>query len=138
MSKDKNALAELFAACWEDEALEARLLSDPKSLLAEYDMPVPDDMVVKVVGNAGDCVHVNLPASAGGHMDLSDDELIDDTYPSVDNAAGGFLHGPQGAALWWRCGLSMVILFYRTAADLMTGPGVLERHVHITNVVESD
>ena len=82
MTDRKNALARLFAACWKDEALKARFMSDPKAVLAEYDMPVPDGIDVKVVENADDCVHITLPAApAGGVGDLSDDEL--------SNAAGG-------------------------------------------------
>ena len=75
MTKQKNALAQLFAACWKDEALKARFMSDPKAVLAEYEMPVPDNMDVKVVENADDCVHITLPAPPDGHMDLSDGEL---------------------------------------------------------------
>ena len=81
MTEQKNALARLFAACWKDEALKARFMSDPKAVLAEYDMPVPENMDVKVVENADDCVHITLPAPPAGDMDLSDDEL--------SNAAGG-------------------------------------------------
>jgi hypothetical protein len=86
VTDQKNALAGLFAACWKDESLKARFMSDPKSVLAEYDMPVPDGIEVKVVENAGDCVHITLPAPPAGHGDLSDDEL--------SNAAGG-LHTPM-------------------------------------------
>jgi hypothetical protein len=81
MTEQKNALAQLFAACWKDEALKARFMRDPKAVLAEYDMPVPDGIDVKVVENADDCVHITLPAAPGGAGDLSDDEL--------SNAAGG-------------------------------------------------
>ena len=81
MTEQKNALAQLFAACWKDEALKARFMADPKAVLAEYDMPVPDNLDVKVVENADDCVHITLPAPPAGHMDLSDDEL--------SKAAGG-------------------------------------------------
>ncbi len=81
MTEQKNALAQLFAACWKDEALKARFMSDPKAVLAEYDMPVPENMDVKVVENADDCVHITLPAPPNGHMDLSDEELA--------GAAGG-------------------------------------------------
>jgi hypothetical protein len=81
MTEQKNALAQLFAACWKDEALKARFMSDPKAVLAEYDMPVPDGIDVKVVENADDCVHITLPAAPGGSGDLSDDEL--------GHAAGG-------------------------------------------------
>ena len=81
MTEQRNALAQLFAACWKDEALKARFMSDPKAVLAEYDMPVPDGIDVKVVENADDCVHITLPAPPAGDMDLSDDEL--------SSAAGG-------------------------------------------------
>ena len=42
MTEQKNQLASLFAACWKDESLKARFMADPKAVLAEYDMPVPD------------------------------------------------------------------------------------------------
>ena len=82
MTEQKNQLASLFAACWKDEALKARFMADPKAVLAEYDMPVPENIDVKVVENADDCVHITLPAPPAGDMELSDDEL--------SNAAGGF------------------------------------------------
>jgi hypothetical protein len=85
MTEQKNALAQLFAACWKDEALKARFMRDPKSVLAEYDMPVPDGIDVKVVENADDCVHITLPAPPSSSGDLSDDEL--------SNAAGGSKRG---------------------------------------------
>ena len=81
MTEQKNALAQLFAACWKDEALKARFMSDPKSVLKDYGLEVPDGMDVKVVENADDCVHITLPAAPAGSGDLSDDEL--------SNAAGG-------------------------------------------------
>jgi len=81
MTEQKNQLASLFAACWKDEALKARFMADPKAVLAEYDMPVPDGMDVKVVENADNCVHITMPAPPSGHMELSDEEL--------SNAAGG-------------------------------------------------
>jgi hypothetical protein len=56
MTEQKNQLASLFAACWKDEALKARLMSDPKAVLAEYGMQVPDAMDVKVVENADNFV----------------------------------------------------------------------------------
>ena len=85
MTEQKNALAQLFAACWKDEALKARFMSDPKAVLAEYDMPVPDGIDVKVVENADDCVHITLPAAPAGAGDLSDEDL--------SNAAGGLQLG---------------------------------------------
>ena len=82
MTEQKNQLASLFAACWKDEALKARLMADPKAVLAEYDMPVPDGMDVKVVENSDNCVHITMPMAPDGHHDLSDEEL--------SAAAGGF------------------------------------------------
>ena len=79
MTEQKNGLAQLFAACWKDEALKARFMSDPKAVLKEYGLDVPDGIDVKVVENADDCVHITLPAKPSG--DLSDEEL--------SKAAGG-------------------------------------------------
>ena len=81
MTEQKNALAQLFAACWKDEALKARFMADPKAVLKEHGLDVPDGMDVKVVENADDCVHITLPAPPAGDHDLSDSEL--------GNAAGG-------------------------------------------------
>ena len=81
MTEQKNALAQLFSACWKDEALKQRFMADPKAVLAEYGMPVPDDMDVNVVENTDTTVHITMPAPPSGGMDLSDDEL--------SNAAGG-------------------------------------------------
>ena len=81
MTEQKNALAELFAACWKDEALKARFMADPKAVLAEYGMAVPEGMNIKVVENSDSHVHITLPMPPAGDNDLSDDEL--------SNAAGG-------------------------------------------------
>ena len=81
MTEQKNALAQLFAACWKDEALKSRFMSDPKAVMAEYDMPVPDNLDVKVVENADNTVYVTMPAPPAGYEALSDNEL--------SNAAGG-------------------------------------------------
>ena len=81
MTEERNQLADLFAACWKDETLKQRFMSDPKAVLAEYGMPVPDDMDVNVVENTDTTVHITMPAPPNGGMDLSDEEL--------SNAAGG-------------------------------------------------
>ena len=81
MTEQRNQLAALFAACWKDEALKQRFMADPKAVLAEYGMDVPDGMAVNVVENTDNTVHITMPAPPSGSMDLSDDEL--------SNAAGG-------------------------------------------------
>jgi len=85
MTEQKNALAELFTACWKDEALKARFMADPKAVLKEHGMDVPEGIDVKVVQNADDCVHITLPAPPAASDELSDDDL--------DQASGGFLVG---------------------------------------------
>ena len=81
MTEQRNQLADLFAACWKDEALKQRFMADPKAVLAEYGMDVPDGMDVNIVENTDNTVHITMPAPPNGAMDLSDEEL--------SNAAGG-------------------------------------------------
>ena len=56
-------------------------MADPKAVLAEHGMDVPDGMDIKVVENADNCVHITMPAPPAGSMQLSDAEL--------GSAAGG-------------------------------------------------
>ena len=81
MTESKHSIATLFAACWKDEALKARFIADPKAVLAEFDVAIPDGIDVNVVENSDNCVHITLPAAPEMHMELSDEEL--------SNAAGG-------------------------------------------------
>ena len=83
MTEQRTKLAELIAACWRDEAIKARFISEPKNIMKEHGMDVPDGIEINVVENADDCVHITLPAPPAGHMNLSDEEL--------SNAAGGTL-----------------------------------------------
>ncbi len=75
MTEQRNAMAELFAACWKDEALKARFMSDPKAVLAERGIDVPDNMNVNVVENSDNTVHITMPKAPDGAMNLSDSEL---------------------------------------------------------------
>jgi hypothetical protein len=75
MTDKKNSLSDVFAACWKDEALKARFMSDPKAVFAEFGMEVPDGMDFKVVENADNCVHITLPSPPEEHEGLSDHEL---------------------------------------------------------------
>ena len=81
MTEQRNALAQLFAACWKDEALKARFMSDPKAVLTEYGMDVPDGIDVNVVENSDNTVHITMPPAPAGDSELSDEELA--------GAAGG-------------------------------------------------
>ena len=81
MTESRRKLSDLFAACWKDDALKARLMEDPKAVLAEHGLPVPDSLNLKVVANDDTTVHITLPAPPTGHLELSNEELT--------NAAGG-------------------------------------------------
>ena len=81
MHEQNNAFAELFAACWKDEALKARFMADPKAVLAERGIDMPDNIDVKVVENSDNTVHITMPMAPDGHEELSMEEL--------SNVAGG-------------------------------------------------
>ena len=113
MTEQKNQLASLFAACWKDEALKARFMADPKAVLAEYGMDVPDGMNVKVVENADNCVHITMPAPPTGSMELSDEEL--------SNAAGGCcVFTPWGRHTFMLGVTNTILQNQNTAPDLLT------------------
>ncbi len=75
MTEQRNKLAALFAACWKDEALKARFLSDPKAVLAEHGIDVPANIKVNVVENTDNTVHITMPQAPAGVGELSDEEL---------------------------------------------------------------
>ena len=77
MTEQRNKLAALFAACWKDETLKARFLSDPKAVLAEHGIDVPDGINVNVVENTDNTVHITMPKGPAGAGELSDEELAD-------------------------------------------------------------
>ena len=81
MTEQRNKLAALFAACWKDEALKARFMADPKAVLAEHGIAVPDGIDVNVVENTDNTVHITMPMTPAGAGELSDEELA--------NVAGG-------------------------------------------------
>ena len=91
MTEERNKLAELFAACWKDDAVKQRFMSDPKAVLSEYGMEVPDGMNVNVVENADNTVHITMPAPPRGYQGLSDEELSN-AAGGLPNAAGGFIN----------------------------------------------
>ena len=89
MTEQRNAMAELFAACWKDEALKARFMSDSKAVLAERGIDVPDNMNVSVVENSDNTVHISMPMAPGGAADLSDEELVIAAGGWNDTLGGG-------------------------------------------------
>lgn len=69
-------MAELFAACWKDEDLKARFMSDPKAVLAEHGIKVPDNINVNVVENSDNTVHITMPVAPAETKGLSDNDLL--------------------------------------------------------------
>ena len=82
MTEQRNQLAALFAACWKDEALKARFMTDPKAVLAEYGIDVPANINVNVVENSDNTVHITMPQAPTGAGELLDEDL--------SNAGGGY------------------------------------------------
>ena len=81
MTEERNPLTDLFAACWKDETLKARFMADPKAVLAERGIELPDGMDVNVVENSDNAAHITLPMAPEGHEEMSMEEL--------SQAAGG-------------------------------------------------
>jgi hypothetical protein len=81
MTEERNALTDLFAACWKDDALKARFMADPKAVLAERGIKMPDGIDVNVVENSDNTVHITLPMPPDGHAEMTMDDL--------SQAAGG-------------------------------------------------
>ena len=46
MTEEKNKLTRLFAACWKDEALKMRFLSEPKAVMRGFGMDAPEHLDV--------------------------------------------------------------------------------------------
>jgi hypothetical protein len=86
MTEDRNKLTTLFADCWKDADLKARFMSDPKAVFAEYGMPVPDGLEVKVLENNDSKVHITIPVAPEGIESLSDSELANVAGGSYANA----------------------------------------------------
>lgn len=85
MTDPNTRLSDLFTACWKDESMKRRLMAEPKAVLAEFGLPVPEALDVKVVENDENTVHITMPASPVQGAQLSDEELAE--------AAGGCVCG---------------------------------------------
>jgi hypothetical protein len=81
MTEDCNALTDLLAACWKDDALKARFMADPKAVLTERGIKMPEGMDVTVLENTDNTVHITLPVPPDGHAEMTMEEL--------SQAAGG-------------------------------------------------
>ena len=50
-------------------------MADPKAVLAERGIDMPDNIDVKVVENSDNTVHITMPMAPDGHEELSMEEL---------------------------------------------------------------
>ena len=100
MTNERNALSDLFSACWQDEALKNRFLSEPKAVLVEYGIDVPENMDVNVIENSDTCMNITMPPAPSQTPELSDSELsavAGGTLPSiVDFCPDPNVRAPRG------------------------------------------
>ena len=82
MTNEKSGLEAIFAGCWTDDSLKAAFMSDPKSVLANHGIDVPESMNIKVVENTDDTTYIVLPSAPSDPSNLDDAELA--------SAAGGW------------------------------------------------
>ena len=75
MTSERNALTELLASCLKDDSLKARLMSNPRDVLAENGIAVPDGVNINVVENTDTNVNIVIPRAPGAALTLSDAEL---------------------------------------------------------------
>ena len=76
MTDHRTALRDLFIACWKDEDLRNRFKEDPTSVLAEYDMTIPEGIDVDVVENNDTVTNITMPKAPADLDSLSDEEIM--------------------------------------------------------------
>ncbi|HEX4608161.1 MAG TPA: NHLP leader peptide family RiPP precursor [Urbifossiella sp.] len=69
----ERAWGQIVAQAWADEDFKARLLADPRGVLAEYGIDTPEGVDLEVVEDTDTVRHFILPPSPAG--DLADEEL---------------------------------------------------------------
>lgn len=69
-----KSYGQIVAKAWQDPAFMARLQSDPRAVLAENGIAIPDGVGVNVVAAKPDEFHIVIPAAPSGEVD---DEHLD-------------------------------------------------------------
>ena len=69
----QKAYGKVVAKAWADPDFKAKLLADPKTVLKENGLAIPDDVEFRIVENTDKIVHLNLPPEPTGQ--LSEEEL---------------------------------------------------------------
>ena|SRR5687768_5854904 len=82
---DENRFGEIISKCWGDAEFKKRFVSDPKKVLGEYGMEVPEGINVKVVENTEDTMYLTLPPKPDWKKAS---ELSDNQLDAVSGGAG--------------------------------------------------
>jgi hypothetical protein len=89
MATGKNRFGDIISKCWQDAAFKQRFLTDPKAVLAEFEIEVPAGLNVKVVENTDDTLFLTIPPKPV-RGELSDKDL-----EGVSGGAGGTVARPN-------------------------------------------
>ena len=73
--------AQFMARVWSDPQLKGRLMQDPKSVLREHGMPVPEGIDLRVVENTDHVFYMVLPPAPT-------DTITDEQLDAVAGGAG--------------------------------------------------
>ena len=77
MNNQSNTYSKIMTKAWSDPDFKARLLADPKAVLAEAGVQVPDGIHMKIIEDTSDVINIVLPASpAGGALSEQDLEKV--------------------------------------------------------------
>src|SRR5687767_16034837 len=88
---DENRFGEIISKCWGDADFKKRFVSDPKKVLAEYGMEVPEGINVKVVENTDDTMYLTLPPKP----DRSEESRVGDNQLDAVSGGAGATIKPQ-------------------------------------------
>lgn len=70
---DGLKMGQIVARCWSDDEFKARFIKDPKAVLTEYEVAVPEGIEIEVVANTEEKHYFLLPdAPQSGEMSDSD------------------------------------------------------------------
>jgi hypothetical protein len=69
-----RAWSQIVATAWADAEFKARLLADPRTVLSEHGIDVPEGIEFVLVEDTDTVKHLTLPASPAG--ELTDEELV--------------------------------------------------------------